>query len=81
MDATRLSDGEPVILKRFSLMRNGLERDITMFLASEPAKSHPRNHSTPIYEILDIPGEDHSILCLNVFVKYSRDCGFYMIVA
>lgn len=43
-----------------------------MFLASEPAKSHPRNHSTPIYELLDVPGEDVSILVMPVLDHFYR---------
>lgn len=37
-----------------------------MFLASEPLRSHPRNHSTPIYDLLDVPGEDVSIFVMPV---------------
>ncbi|KAK7692277.1 hypothetical protein QCA50_003902 [Cerrena zonata] len=50
IDATRISDRETVMLKSFSPARNGLEKDITIFLATEPAKSHPRNHSNHIYK-------------------------------
>ncbi|KAK7692281.1 hypothetical protein QCA50_003906 [Cerrena zonata] len=66
IDATRLSDGETVMLKRVSHDRDPHETDITMFLASEPAKSHPRNHSTPIYEVFEVPGEDLSIFVMPV---------------
>ncbi|KAK7692245.1 hypothetical protein QCA50_003870 [Cerrena zonata] len=31
-DATRISDGETVMLKKFSRAKNGLERDITLLL-------------------------------------------------
>ncbi|KAK7692249.1 hypothetical protein QCA50_003874 [Cerrena zonata] len=72
MDATRLSDGETVMLKRFSRRTNGLEGPITIFLASEPAKSHPKNHSTPIYELFDIPGEEFSIFVMPVLDKFFK---------
>ncbi|KAK7692291.1 hypothetical protein QCA50_003916 [Cerrena zonata] len=71
IDATRLSDGETVMLKRFSRATNGLEGPITMFLASEPAKSHPKNHSTPIYELFDIPGEEFSIFVMPVLGRFN----------
>ncbi|KAK7692240.1 hypothetical protein QCA50_003865 [Cerrena zonata] len=72
IDATRLSDGETVILKRFSRAKNGLEKDITMFLATEPAKSHPKNYSTPIYEVFDVPGEDFSIFVMPVLDHFYK---------
>lgn len=71
MDATRLSDGETVMLKRFSRRTNELEGPLTMFLASEPAKSHPRNHSTPIYELFDIPDEEFSIFVMPVLDHFN----------
>lgn len=43
-----------------------------MFLASEPLKSHPRNHSTPIYDVLDVPGEDISIFVMPVLDHFYR---------
>ncbi|KAK7692255.1 hypothetical protein QCA50_003880 [Cerrena zonata] len=72
IDATRVSDGETVMLKRFSRATNGLEGPITMFLASEPAKSHPKNHSTPIYELFDIPGEEFSIIVMPVLDRFFK---------
>ncbi|KAK7681804.1 hypothetical protein QCA50_015151 [Cerrena zonata] len=66
IDATRLSDGETVMLKQVSHNLDPHETEITMFLASEPAKSHPRNHSIPIYEVLEVPGEDLTILVMPV---------------
>ena len=67
-----MSDGETVILKRFSKARNGLEKVLTMFLASEPARSHPKNHSTPIYEVLDVPDNDDSVLVMPVLDAFNR---------
>ena len=72
MDATRISDGETVILKKFSRVEDPHEMEITMFLASEPAKSHPRNHSTPIHEVLHVPGSDISIFIMPVLDPFHR---------
>lgn len=66
MDATRVSDGKTVVLKRFSRRLDPHEKEITMFLGSEPVKSHPRNHFVPIYEVLDIPGEEYSMFVMPV---------------
>ncbi|KAK7692287.1 hypothetical protein QCA50_003912 [Cerrena zonata] len=71
IDATRLSDGETVMLKRFSRERYASEGPITMFLASEPAKSHPKNHSTPVHELFDVPGEEFSIFVMPVLDEFN----------
>ena len=70
VDATRISDGETVILKRFSRTRDPDEKNISMFLSSEPAKSHPRNHSILLYEVLDVPRTDNSILVLPLMTRF-----------
>lgn len=54
------------MLKKFSREHDVQEKEITMFLASEPLKSHPRNHSTPLYDVFDVPGEEFSILVMPV---------------
>lgn len=64
MDATRISDGELVVLKQFSRADDPYEKEISAFLGSEPIVSHPKNHSVPIYDILDVPGEEKSILVM-----------------
>lgn len=43
-----------------------------MFLASEPLKSHPRNHSTPIFDVLDVPGEEFSSFVMPVLDEFDR---------
>lgn len=43
-----------------------------MFLASEPLKSHPKNHSVPIYDVFDIPGEDYSIFVMPVLDDFNN---------
>ncbi len=59
MDATRLSDGKIVMLKRISDTTHPYELEVIRLLSSEPLASHPRNHSLPLYDVLDIPGEEH----------------------
>ena len=43
-----------------------------MFLSSEPAKSHPKNHTVMLYEVLDVPETDISILVLPVLKAFNR---------
>ena len=70
MDATRLSDGETVILKRVLRTRDPYEQDITSFLSSEPAKSHPRNHSVVLLETFDVPETDITILVMPFLMTF-----------
>ncbi|KAK7683327.1 hypothetical protein QCA50_013589 [Cerrena zonata] len=70
IDAIRLSDGETVMMKTFSRDENPHEKEITTFLASEPAKSHPRNHSNVLYEVLDTPGKDMSLLVMPALDRF-----------
>ena len=72
LDATRLSNGETVILKRFSHEKDPYEKEITVFLSSEPAKSHPRNHTAALYDVLDVPGTDISIIVLPVLKAFNQ---------
>ena len=51
-------------MKRFSRTRDPYEKDITLFLSSEPAKSHPQNHSILVHEIIDVPDEEYSIIVM-----------------
>lgn len=62
LDATRISDGKPVVLKKLSKAVHPYEAEISAFFSAEPLASHPRNHCVPTYEILDIPDEEDTIL-------------------
>ena len=59
MDATRISDGKTVMLKRVMDTTHPYELEINRLLCSEPHISHPRNHCAPIYEFMDVPDEEH----------------------
>ena len=59
-------------MKRFSRTRDPYEKDITLFLSSEPAKSHPRNHSIPVHEIIDVPDEEYSIIVMPLLDSFDN---------
>ena len=59
LDATRISDGKIVKLKKVVDTTHRYELEINRLFSSEPYVSHPRNHCAPIYDALDVPGEDH----------------------
>ncbi|TBU31671.1 kinase-like domain-containing protein [Dichomitus squalens] len=58
LDATRISDGNMVGLKRIHQTAHPYEVEIANFLSSEPLLSDQRNHSVHIYEVLDVPDDD-----------------------
>ncbi|THH17972.1 hypothetical protein EUX98_g9032 [Antrodiella citrinella] len=65
IDATRLSDGGMVILKRIRRKVHPYEVDISEMFSEDILRSHPRNHCVPALEVLDVPDEDeHSLLVL-----------------
>ncbi|KAH9834812.1 uncharacterized protein C8Q71DRAFT_766503 [Rhodofomes roseus] len=71
LDATRLSDGEPVVLKRILTSQHPYEVEITRFLCSEPLASDSRNHCVRLYDVLDVPNEDDMVvLVLPLLRRY-----------
>ena len=73
LDATRVLTEELVMLKRISEVQHPTEIEITRYFSSEPIASHPRNHSIPLYEVLNVPGADNDvILVLPLLVPYDN---------
>ena len=63
MDVTRISDGRVVILKKLNKHDHPYEAEIGRLFSTEPLASDPRNHSVPIYDVLQSP-LDESIIFL-----------------
>jgi hypothetical protein len=62
IDATRLSDGKRVTLKKVEQSDHPNEVELALFLSST---SDPRNHTVPIYEVLSRQDEsDFQILVM-----------------
>ncbi|OCH90192.1 hypothetical protein OBBRIDRAFT_826066 [Obba rivulosa] len=57
LDATRVSDGALVLLKKTLVSDHPHEIEIGTFFSSEPLASDPRNHCVPLYEALDVPDD------------------------
>ncbi|KAF8510642.1 kinase-like domain-containing protein [Hysterangium stoloniferum] len=55
MDATRISDGAPVVLKVIWTHRRSEETRIGQLFSSPGLATDPRNHCVPIYEVIDGP--------------------------
>ncbi|KAI0312536.1 hypothetical protein OF83DRAFT_637400 [Amylostereum chailletii] len=62
MDATRISDGAFVILKRISLNVVSEELEINKFFSSEPLASDPRNHCAAASEHLIVPEDETEVI-------------------
>lgn len=61
MDAIRLKDNKPVVLKKVpkpGRIVDDEEEEVALHLSSPLLSKDPRNHSVPIYDVLSIPGDD-----------------------
>ncbi|KAI0297841.1 hypothetical protein B0F90DRAFT_1736952 [Multifurca ochricompacta] len=57
MDATRISDDKPVMLKLLLPKEGPYELEINRLFSSEPLLSNPRNHCAPLLDTIDLPNE------------------------
>lgn len=57
IDATRISDGKPVMLKRLLESEGPYELQINRMFSSEPLSSNPRNHCAPLLDVIELPDE------------------------
>ena len=57
MDATRMSDSKPVMLKLLMPSEGPHELRINQLVSSEPLLSDPRNHCAPLLDVIELPNE------------------------
>jgi hypothetical protein len=70
MDATRISDGATVAMKKVAT--KGSELAIAQFFSSAKLKDDPGNHCVPIYDVLSIPDDPStSILVMPYLVDFT----------
>ena len=66
MDATRISDGRPVMLKRLLNEEGPYELQINRLFSTEPLASNPRNCCARLLDVIQLPNEPpimvHSLL-------------------
>ncbi|KAH8989695.1 kinase-like domain-containing protein [Lactarius akahatsu] len=58
MDATRISDGRPVMLKRLLSKEGPYELQINKLFSTGPLSSDPRNHCARLIDVIQLPNED-----------------------
>ncbi|KAH9937744.1 hypothetical protein B0H21DRAFT_813082 [Amylocystis lapponica] len=68
-DATRITDGKLVTLKKVSKSLHPREAEISRFLSSPPLASDPRNHCVPIYDILQFPDDEDAIILVMPLLR------------
>lgn len=68
IDATRISDGSFVMLKRVKA-DNLSELEIIRSLSSEPLASDPRNHCNPLLDALPLPDPQDGVLVVTHMLR------------
>jgi hypothetical protein len=58
MDATRISDGRPVMLKRLPSEEGPYELEINRLFSTVPLSSSPRNRCVQLLDVIQLPNED-----------------------
>jgi hypothetical protein len=69
MDATRISDGKTVMLKRIERSVHPFEIEIAQFFNTQPQASDPRSHCVPILEVLQDPDDEDSSVLVMPFLR------------
>jgi hypothetical protein len=57
MDATRISDGKPVMLKMLPREEGPHELEINKLFSTEPLVSDPRNHCVRLLDVIELPND------------------------
>ncbi|KZT71765.1 hypothetical protein DAEQUDRAFT_706500 [Daedalea quercina L-15889] len=69
IDATRLSDGTVVTLKKIDTSVHPYEVEIAQMFCEEPKKSDPRNHCVQVFEVLQDPDDEATSILVMPFLK------------
>lgn len=69
MDATRISDGKLVLLKKIKQSVHPFEVEISKFFHDGPIASDPRNHCVPILDVLQDPDDENMVLLVMPFLR------------
>lgn len=69
MDATRISDGSLLMMKKIHLSKHPDEAEIGHYLSSEPHVSHADNYCVPVYDVLHVPDNDRIAIVVMPFLS------------
>ncbi|KIJ28274.1 hypothetical protein M422DRAFT_189907 [Sphaerobolus stellatus SS14] len=73
LDATRISDQLPVILKMIWRASHPKEADLTLRLSSPPFGLDPQNHCVPVLDVLRVPGYEELDLLVMPLLRSFDD--------
>jgi hypothetical protein len=71
-----VSDGVYVTLKIIKISLHPYEVDIATSLCSKQLSSDPLNHCVPIYEVLQVPGENDKVIIVMPLLRLWNDPEF-----
>ncbi|KAH9162951.1 kinase-like domain-containing protein [Lactarius sanguifluus] len=79
MDATRISDGRPVMLKRLLSKEGPYELQINKLFSTEPLSSDSRNHCARLLDVIQLPDEDEEPIMVHPLLRpfYDPPLGTY----
>jgi hypothetical protein len=73
LDARRTHDGARVSLKCIDVSRHPYEIDIGRFFCTSPISEDPANHCVPIYDVLEVPGDDNLVIIVMPLLRDATD--------
>ena len=76
IDATRISDGKVVTLKRINKSEHPHEIDIGLYFSSKTLASLPANHCVPIHDILTLEGDENIAIMVMPLLRPYTDPRF-----
>ena len=74
MDATRISDGKLVMIKKVA--KDSQEVRIATYFSSEHLRKDPRNHCVPVFDVLDDPEDPSISFMVMPFLRRIHDVEF-----
>lgn len=73
MEATRISDGAQVKMKKLPISTTSqLEIDMGRFFSSDSHTSNPANHCVPFYDILEVPDEQIFLIVMPLLTQWEE---------
>ena len=76
MDATRISDGRVVVLKKVNKHNHPYEAEIGQLFSTEPLASDPRNRCVPIYDVLQSPLDESMVFLVMPYLMRYHELRF-----
>ncbi|KAJ3890949.1 hypothetical protein GG344DRAFT_48399 [Lentinula edodes] len=72
IDAIRISDNKPVMLKAISRIIHPQEVEIGLYFSNEVIASDPRNHCVPIYDVFPVPDSEMDVIVMPVLRPFDN---------